>query len=412
MQPLFAQQSPSPSQKESFLITGATIHTGNSKIIENGCIGVDSGKISYVGEYFSSNTELRKLKKQINANGKHIYPGFIALGTSIGLQEIESIRATKDYYETGLVNASVDALTAYNTDSKVIPTIRNNGVLLAQIKPEGGIISGQSATVQLDAWNWEDAMIKDKDGIWINWPNAYKWQWGEGLKKNTDYNKNIVELENIFINCKSYMNTTSKDAINLNFEALSKVLKKETNVYIRAGKAQEIIDALKFINKYELKGVLFNPSEIKTVIEIVAKSKVPVILDQTHRLPNDNGNVEEYYELPKILDDNRIVFAIAIDGYYQVRNLNYQAGQAVAFGMKYEDAIKAITLTPAQILGIDKKYGSLEVGKSATFFISNGDVLDMRSSIVEKAYIDGREIDLNDKQKELYQKYKTKYDKQ
>jgi imidazolonepropionase-like amidohydrolase len=409
---LIAQKSPAPDQNESFLITGATIHTGNSKVIENGCIGVDSGKIIYVGEYFSSNTELRKLKKQINAKGKQIYPGFIALGTSIGLQEIESVRATIDYNETGIINASVDALTAYNTDSKVIPTIRNNGVLLAQIKPEGGTISGQSATVQLDAWNWEDAVIKDKDGVWINWPNIYKWQWGEGMKKNVDYDKSVVELENIFLNSTSYMNTTQKESINLNFEALIKALKKENNVYVRASEAQEIIDAIRFIKKYDLKGVLFNPIKIKTVLEIIAKSKIPVILDQTHRLPNDNGNTDEFYEIPKILADNRIVFAIAIDGYYQVRNLNYQAGQAVAYGLKYEDAVSAITLIPAQILGIDKKYGSIEVGKSATFFISNGDALDMRSSTVEKAFIDGRDIDLDDKQKDLYHKYKNKYEKQ
>jgi imidazolonepropionase-like amidohydrolase len=404
---IIAQGPPTPAQKESFLITGAKIHVGNGMVINNGCIGVDSGKIVYVGEYFASNTVIKSLKKIIRVDGKQIYPGFIALGTSMGLQEIESVRATRDYDETGSWNASVRSIIAYNTDSKIIPTVRNSGVLLAQVKPEGGIISGQSSVVQMDAWNWEDAAISTSDGIWINWPNLYKWQSGEGLKKDVDYEKKVIELYEFITNTRNYKPTV--DGINLNYEALNNAISNKKKIYINCSKATEIIDAIRFIKKNNLNGVLYNADNISLVADFVSESKVPVILNQTHRLPNKNEELDSYYKLPQLLNSKKIKFSIAIEGFYQTRNLNYQTGQAVSYGLDYEKGIESITLSAAQILGIDKNYGSIELGKSATFFVSNGDVLDMRTSIVELAFIDGREIDLNDKQKELYIKYKNKY---
>ena len=214
-----AQQTPAADQSESILIIGATAHIGNGQVIENSAIGFDKGKITFVGKADAVKKE--DYKKVVEVVGKHVYPGLIALSSTLGLNEIEAVRATRDSREVGLFNPSIRAIIAYNTDSRVTPTVRSNGVLMAQIIPQGGLVSGQSSIVELDAWNWEDAAYKMDDGIWLNWPSPYKrsgW-WAEpgGLSANKNYAKTITQLKDHFKELRHFqtLSTTPRFEIRL-----------------------------------------------------------------------------------------------------------------------------------------------------------------------------------------------------
>ncbi len=163
--------APAPEQTEMILIEGGTLHTGNGTVIENGVVAFASGKITYAGDA-KGKGGMKDLNsyKVIDVNGKHIYPGIIALNSTLGLTEIDLVRSTRDYYEVGEMNPNVRAAISYNTDSKIIPTVRSNGVLLAEATPQGGTISGTSSVMMLDGWNWEDALYKEEAGIHMNWP--------------------------------------------------------------------------------------------------------------------------------------------------------------------------------------------------------------------------------------------------
>ncbi|GAL66726.1 hypothetical protein JCM19301_3204 [Jejuia pallidilutea] len=167
---LNAQQTPAKPQSEPITIEGATAHLGNGKVINNALIMFEAGKITFIG---SANTKIARKGKIIDAKGKHVYPGFIIPNSTLGLVEIDAVRATDDDAEIGTWNPHIRSLIAYNAESKVVESMRPNGVLLGQITPRGSRISGTSSIVQFDAWNWEDAAVKVDDGIHMSWPNNF-----------------------------------------------------------------------------------------------------------------------------------------------------------------------------------------------------------------------------------------------
>ncbi|MFY7786314.1 MAG: amidohydrolase, partial [Thermoflexibacteraceae bacterium] len=178
--------SPANTQKMPILIEGATLHIGNGQIIENGEIQINNGKITYIGAKVTDLTKVENYEV-IHATGKHIYPSLILMNSGLGLNEVESVRATQDNEEVGDFNPHVRSLIAYNTDSELIPVTRSNGILLAQVAPHGGIFSGTSSVVQLDAWNWEDAAYKTDDGIYVDFPSSVigvgRWEGGENVRR-------------------------------------------------------------------------------------------------------------------------------------------------------------------------------------------------------------------------------------
>ena len=407
---------PAKPQETPVAITNGTIHIGNGQIIENGTIVFTSGHISYVGPAGSIPDGTTK----IDATGKQVYPGLILSGSQLGLQEAGSgTRATNDYLELGDINPNIRSIVAYNSDSKIINTLRSNGILLAASEPMGGLISGTSSIVQLDAWNWEDAAYGMDNGIHFNMPGllntpnpfaniATQIPQVDVIKTSLD---RIELVKNFFREAKSYHAQAKHEAVNLKYESVKGLFNRKQKLFVHCDLVKEILVAIDFAREFAFDVVIVGGSESYQVADILKKFNIPVILNQMHALPtSEDDDFDQPYKTPAALKKAGVLFAINdVDGQTRGRNLMYNAGTAVAYGLTKEEALRAITLDAATILGVGSKTGSLEVGKDANIIISDGDILDMRSSRVTNAFIQGRTITLDDKQKQLNQRYRTKY---
>lgn len=410
----FAQQTPAPKQAGAISITGATAHVGDGSIIENATIVMENGKITAIGKNLPTQGTV------INATNKHVYPGFIAPAKSLGLVEVDAVRASKDEDEIGDMIPNIRSLIAYNAESKVIESMRPNGVLLGQIAPQGGTISGTSSIVQFDAWNWEDAAIKVDDGIHLHWPNTFRrgrWWMGEprGFQPNKNYAKDVQEINSYLAAAKAFGEGKNQKA-NEAMTSMQGLFNGTKKLYVYADGEKEIIDAVTFSKEAGIKSVvLIGGYDANKVIPFLKQHDIPVLVQQTHNLPNRaDDDYDHPYKLPKLLVDGGLTVAIQNSdaANFQTRNLPFYAGQLVGQGMSKEDALKLITSNTAKILGIDANYGTLETGKSATLFISHGDALDMVGNQLIKAFIDGRDISLETHQTELWKRYMGKYENQ
>ncbi|MFT5678405.1 MAG: imidazolonepropionase-like amidohydrolase [Patiriisocius sp.] len=405
-----AQQTPADKQSEVLIVNGGTYHLGNGNVITNGHMIFEDGRITAIAE-----GQTRKMGKIIDGTGKHIYPGFIAPAKSLGLIEVNAVRASKDEDELGEYIPNIRSIIAYNAESKVIESMRPNGVLLSQIAPQGGRISGSSTIVQFDAWNWEDAAVKIDDGIHLNWPSSFRrgrWWEGEprGYQPNKEYGNQISELKNYVASSKAYTDTS---VANEAYKAMQGLFNGDKKLYIYADGEKEIIDAVTTAKESGIQSiVIVGGYEAHKITDFLKKNAVPVLVQHTHNLPEMADDDYDFpYKLPKLLADAGVLVGLQNSGAsnFQTRNLPFYAGQLVGQGMNKETALQLITGNTAKILGIDDSYGTLEVGKSATFFISKGDALDMRTNILTKAFIDGRDISLETHQTELWRRYAKKY---
>ena len=416
---VFSQQTPAQEQTQPVTIIGATAHIGNGKVIENSVIVFEKGKITSVADAASANKSYPGTI--IDATGKHVYPGFIAPNSTLGLVEIDAVVQSDDEDELGEMLPHVRSLIAYNAESQVVESMRPNGVLVGQITPRGGRISGTSSIVQFDAWNWEDAVLKENDGLHINWPNSIRrgrpWQGEEpGIKPNKDYENQITELSDFFRNAKAYL-AGPRNEINLPFGAMETVFNGEKKVFIHADGEKEIIDIINFKKEQNLDNVvLVGAYNGYKVAEQLQENKIPVLVGRVHSTPNQAGDDYDLpYKMAKLLHDKGVLVGLESSGNMErmtSRNLPFYAGTVVAFGVDKEEALKMITSNTAKILGIDSQMGTLEAGKDATLFISEGDALDMRTNKLSKAFIQGRDISLESHQTELAKRYSNKYEKE
>ena len=412
----YGQQTPAPKQTQDFSIEGAIAHLGNGEVIENSLIMVSEGKIAWIG---SASHKIARRGKIIDAKGKHVYPGFIVANSSLGLGEVDAVKASIDQDEIGSMLPHIKSMIAYNAESRVIESMRPNGVLMGQITPRGGVISGTSSIMQFDAWNWEDAVVKANEGVHMNWPSTLtygRWWRGEepGARPNKNYAKDVQEIETFFEDATVYL-SGSRNPKSLPFEALAGVLSKEQNFYVHAKNMKEIADALAFCKKHDLKMVLVHGNEAMAYAEELASNNIPVIIERTHRNPDLEDDDYDYpYKLAQLLTEKGVMVAIGMEGSMErmsARNLPFYAGTVAAHGMDKEEALKLITSNAAKILGIDDHVGTLEAGKAATLFISEGDALDMRTNRLTHAFIQGRAISLQTHQTELWKRYSNKYSK-
>ena len=412
-----AQQTPASKQSQSILIKNAKAHIGNGEVINQSLIGFRNGKIDFVGNALTKDLSELNYDMVIDAKGKHIYPGFIAPNSTVGLTEIDAVRASVDHQEVGTYTPAVRSIVAYNTDSKITPTIRTNGVLMAQITPRGGIITGSSSIVHFDAWNWEDAVVKLDDAIHLNWPRMYRrtgW-WAEPgeIKKSDNYDKALDEIKAYFAKAKAYAQGKN-EVKDLNMEAMKGLFDGSKRLFISSDFVKELNDIISFKKEIGVKYIsIVGGYDSWMVAPRLKENNISVVLRRLHDLPmRPEDDVDLPYKLPKLLQDAGVLFCLNNEGDMErmgLRNLPFYAGTARAYGLTEEQAIASITSNAAKILGIDDKAGTLEVGKDATFFISTGDALDMRTNNLEQAFIQGRNISLNNHQKELYEKYKAKY---
>lgn len=413
-------QNPAPAkpQTKPVVLTGATIHIGNGQVIQNGAIAFDKGIITQVGPAASVTSPAGS--ETVDVKGKHIFPGLISLNTTVGLQEIASVRATLDYREVGEINPHVRALVAYNTDSEVIPTLRGNGILLSQAVPQGGAISGSSSVFYSDGWNWEDAVLKKDDGIWLSWPPFLAGKFDNetftySIKRNDKRQETIDLFKKTFAEAKAYAEIASPSPVNLRLEAMKPLFAGTANLYIRADYAKDIIESIRFAQEAGVKKIVIaGGNESYKVTSFLKENQVPVIINTTHRLPDGvDENVYLPYELPGLLHKAGVKVAITYaDEWWRTRNLGFLAGTASGFsGVAPEEALQFVTRNAADIIGAGQQVGTLEKGKHASLLVSDGDILDMRGNMVQMVYIRGGKVNLDDKQKRLYEKYKDKYGK-
>lgn len=406
---------PAEEQSEPIVITGAVIHVGDGTVINDGVLAFDDGVITYVGsdanrpDFFSH--------QLIDVQGAHIYPGFVLPNSTLGLSEIANLRATNDVVEEGDINASVRSAIAYNTDSELIPTFRFNGILTAQIAPQGGLISGQSSVMNLDGWNWEDALLAEDSAMHMHWPSRTRRERNEITGQfetvdNEDYAHQTQLLHALFQNARSY----NGEPFNLNLQAMAPLFTGETKLFIHANDARTIVSSVQFASSYGVQDmVLVGGRDAMKVKDLLLSESVAVVYESVHSLPaREWYDVDEPYRVPFQLHEAGLLVGIgggetALDSQ---RNLPFFAGTAAGYGLDRETALSMVTKHNAEILGVDELVGTLEVGKNATFFVSLGDALDMRTSQVQEAFVQGRLIDLFGTQQELYQRYYERYSSQ
>ena len=405
---------PANPQSEPIALTNATIHVGNGEVINNGTVIFKNGKITSV-----STSPITENIKTIDCSGKHIYPGLILAASQLGLLELPSVRATLDANEIGDINSNIRSIVAYNTDSKAINPLHSTGILLANVVPAGGTISGSSSVVQLDAWNWEDAAYATDNAIVFRMPSLLarsgRGRGGFGGVQQGDPVKNGIEkIENVkifFREAKAYLAEANHENINLKFEAVKGLFSKQQKLFVYCNIVKEMLLAIDFAKEFGFEVTIVGAVDSWQIADILKQNNISVILNQLHDLPAMvDDDIDQPFKTPALLQKAGVLYCINDDdGNTRYRNLAFNAGTAATYGLTKEEALSAITLNTAKILGIADKTGSIEVNKDANLVISSGDVLDMKSSKISHAFIQGRMIDMASKQSLLNEKYKTKY---
>lgn len=405
---------PVADQSNPILLKGGTAHLGNGQVIQNSLIAFDKGKLTTVQ---AATTSIDEAGYQvIDILGKHVYPGFILPNSQMGLEEVSSVKAMSDSREHGTINPNIRSIISYNTDSEFIPTMRFNGILLAESTPRGGTISGTSSVMEMEGWNWEDAAHTVDIGIHLNWPNRISRRFDFNtftMKENTNknYQKNIDGLKDHFAATKAYMAATDKTT-NVKLAAMEGLFNGSKRLFIHASSAKEIVESIRFAQQQGVKHItVLTGEEALYVADFLKENNIPVILPPTQRVPGrSHMAVDLPYELPHLLNEAGVMVSLSHQGMQsQARNLAFYAGTAVAYGMDKEEALKTITSNTAKALGIDDRVGTLEVGKDATLFVSEGDALDYKGNILSHAYISGKLVVLPNKQQELFDRFSTKY---
>ena len=414
---LSSDQIPAPNQDHPILIQGGTIHTISHGILENADILFVDGKITSVGH----NLDIPAEAEIIDASGQHVFPGLISAGSTLGLQEIGAVRATRDYAEVGAVNPNVRANVSYNPDSELIPITLSNGGLLALSVPRSGIVSGTSSLMMLDGWTWEDATLKHPVGLHLFWPsmNIPKPKPGKQKeKKDKDSRlKSIQKIDDLIQESRAYaqLKATGSPSFkhDLRLEGMLPVLTGDIPMFIHANEVRQIEAAVYWAERQSVKMVLVGGKDSWRVTQILKDREIPVIYTQTHSTPMRRfEQYDQAFITPSQLYAAGIKFCISnSESPFQtphIRNLPYHAAKAASYGLSWKEALRSITLSPAEILGVEDQVGSLEAGKDATLFIADGDILDVRTQ-VNMAFIFGRRVDLSDRHKTLYSKYRNKY---
>jgi imidazolonepropionase-like amidohydrolase len=425
---LASNQVPGKTQSTPILLQRGDIYTVSGDIIRGGWVLLENGKISDVGGK-GIKLDVPKDTKVIDCTGKRIYPSLIAIGNELGLVEIPSVRGSRDAAEAGQINPNVRAEVAVNPDSELIPVTRANGLLLNLTVPSGGLITGTSALIQLDGWTWEDLTVRAPIAMHIAWPRMTRARPGrsddddEGPRRLKPQEQ-IKKIEQAFDDARAYLaakKAKSTDAgakqpigYDARWEAMAPVIDGKIPVMVWADELGQIEAVVAFAAKQKVKLIILGGYDAPRCAELLKERKVPVVIQGTQRLPErHDAAYDEPFTLPERLRAAGVQYAISYSGRFgsNIRNLPYHAATAAAYGLPVDEALKGITLYPAQILGVADRVGSIEKGKDATLFVADGDILETPTH-VEMAFVQGRAIDLNSKQTLLWRKYQQKYKEQ
>ena len=419
---LFAQvPEPVNNQNQPVLIYNALIHIGDGNTIEKGFVSFENGKIAEVSsEDLDLESDAYQNYLKINANGNHLYPGLILPNSKVGLEDISAVRATVDHTEVGELNSNIRSLIAFNTDSEIISTFRYNGILLSQVVPDGSFVTGNSSIMMMEGWNWEDAAYKIDDGMHVKWPRKTyppsRWSGQTNFRENPNYKSSVDMINKFLIDSRSYFNLNGDEnkEVNLKLEAMVDVFNGKKKIYLHVGSREQIIESVQMFQKHGINDlVLVGANDALNANHIIKENNLHILLNNLHRDPTKkNEDVDLPYKLPYLLQKEGIVVGLTASGsLHSQRNLPFLAGTAAGYGLSKEDALKLITSNNAKILGIDDITGTIKAGKDANIIISKGDILDMKSSVIEYAFITGRMVNLDGKQQILYDRFKRKYSK-
>ncbi len=417
-------------QAKPVLITGATVHPVSGPPIANGVVHFADGVIAFVGSQEQWNDHLKNIKliapETIDAKGKHVYPGLIGAQTQLGLTEIQAVRAMQDTNEAGNITPEARAIVSVNPDSTLLPVTRSNGELIAAVFPSGGTISGRVGVIRLDGWTWEEMAVKADAGLVVEWPMMRTvtawWNPTPEEEQLKNIRQSLHVIDRAFATAKSYAAARASDPntpIDLRWEAMIPALPSKNSannsgaqlpIFVSANAADQITAAISWAAPLGLKLVIVGGAEAPMCADLLKKHDVPVIVMGTHNFPRrDDAAYDEAYALPARLQEAGVRWCLASgEETAHERNLPYNAGRAVAYGLAPDAALRSITLSSAEILGIADRYGSLDAGKSATLIITDGDPLEITTHTTA-AFIDGRAINLANKQTILADKYREKY---
>ncbi len=410
-----SDQVPAPPQDHPIALVNGSIHTICDGVIENGTVLFEDGKIVEIGKDISlpENTE------KIIVSGKHVYPGLISSDTILGLVEISAVRATRDFSETGQITPEVRTEVAINPDSELIPVTRATGITLALTVPQGGYISGTSALIMLDGWTWEDMTLKAPVGMHVRWPSMHIDRSSGNAKRAMERRDERVQIiRDAFDDARAYRKAKKAESekviphheTDVRWESMIPVLEKKIPVFVHAGELQQIQSAVEWAKEENVNMILVGGKDAWRAADLLKENDIPVIIGEIHTTPMRRWeNYDTPYKNPLKLYEADVQFCIAGSrGVIQEMNLPYEAATAAAHGLPKEEALKAITLYPAQILGVEDRVGSIEKGKDATLIVTDGEILEITTK-VELEFIQGRQIDLTSRHTQLYDKYTKKY---
>jgi imidazolonepropionase-like amidohydrolase len=423
---------------ENILIRNADVYPVTSPPVKNASVLIQDGRIAEIGPKVVP----PKGARVIEAKGLRVYPGMIDSATELGLAEIGSVRETVDSGEIGEFMPQLRALVAVNPESEHFPVVRVNGITSVMTFPSSGgaggggrfgggqrqIIAGQAALIHTDGWTWEDMEINRSAALHLIFP-AIAGRGGRGGASVPDnvaelfglaaaasysqarrtYEQQISQLNEFFESARRYQKAREAHAPDLQrdlkLEAMIPVLERKLPVAVSAARASAIHDAIAFAEKQNIRIVILQPKELaKAGPELKAKN-IPVILGEVLALPQAEDNpYDEAFTLPAEAYKAGVKFAFGTFNNQFVRNLPYQAATAVAFGLPPDEALRAVTINPAEIWGAADRIGSLEKGKVADLVVTDGDLLEIQTQI-KHLYVRGREVPLTNKQTRLYEKY-------
>lgn len=401
---------PGAVQQNPILLTGLTVHTVANGVQVDTDVLVEQGKIAAIGKNLTAPAGAKVLA----LDGKHLYPGLIALANQLGLIEISAVRSTDDSREVTNTNADIRAKVAYNADSEVIPTVRSNGFTHSMVYPSGAMIMGQSSLMQLDSWNYQDAVTKDDTGLHVNWPNAdsigSRWNPRPAAEVRKSNEKNLAKLQQYFAEAKAYYDA---EQAGLNYgkdsrwQAMLAFFSGDLPLFVHADDARQMQQAMLFAKEYKVALTIVGGRDSWRIADELAANNVAVIYTAPFGLPTrSDENYAQAYKTPAVLQQAGVNFALSLDGYWDTRNLVFAAGQAINYGLTPEQALRSVTINAAKIAGSADSLGSIEVGKSASLVVSDGDIFDYLTHKISYMLINGREVDLNNRNKQLHDKYK------
>ena len=403
---------PGKASDTAVLLTGLTVHSVTSGVSTDTDVLISDGKIAAIGKDLTAPEGATVMA----LDGKHLYPGLIALANQLGLIEIEAVRSTDDSTEVTQTNPDIKARVAYNADSEVIPTIRSNGFAYAMVYPSGSMLMGQSSLMQLDAWNYQDAVVADATGLHVRWPNAStlgsRWNPRPADEVRKANAKQLEALQQHFKAAKAYYDAEQaglNHGVDSRWHEMIAVFKGERPLFVHADDERQIRQAMLLAKQYNLKLTIVGARDSWRMADELAAEKVAVIYTAPYGLPSRvDENFRQAFVTPKVLQDAGVQYALSLDGYWDTRNLVFAAGQAISYGLTPEQALRSVTINAAQIAGVADTIGSIEVGKAASLVVSDGDIFDYLGHNVTHLWIDGRAVDLNNRHKQLHDKYRQR----